>query len=64
MKFKYLIIFLVFVLFYGCSNSSNDAEFMKKTSGKYLYNSDEVIQIYFEENDMYIEWRGAKKLNL
>lgn len=62
MKFNHLFLFLVFALFYGCSNNSNDPEFIKKAAGRYLFNSDEVIHIYFEENEMYIEWRGAKKI--
>ena len=62
MKFIYFFFFLVSLLFYGCSNNSNEPEFIKKVSGRYLYNSDEVIQIYFGENEMYIEWRGAKKI--
>lgn len=35
---------------------------MKNATGRYLYNSDEVIQVYFDENELYIEWRGAKKI--
>jgi len=62
MKFNYFFFFIVFVLFYGCSNNFNDPEFIKKASGRYLYNSDEVIHIYFEENEMFMEWRGAKKI--
>lgn len=62
MKFNYFFFFLVFVLFYGCSNNSNDPEFIKKATGRYLYNSDAVIHIYFEENEMFMEWRGAKKI--
>jgi len=62
MKFNYFIFLLVFVLFYGCSNNTNDPEFIKKATGRYLYNSDEVIHIYFEENEMFMEWRGAKKI--
>ncbi|MFZ3275051.1 MAG: hypothetical protein WA143_12390 [Lutibacter sp.] len=62
MKFNYFIFYLVFVLFYGCSNNANDPEFIKKATGRYLYNSDEVIHIYFEENEMFMEWRGAKKI--
>ena len=27
-----------------------------------MYNSDEVIKIYFEENELFIEWRGAKSI--
>lgn len=62
MKFNYFFFFLVFVLFCGCSNNSNDPEFIKKATGRYLYNSDEVIHIYFEESEMYMAWRGAKKI--
>jgi TolA-binding protein len=52
----------VFVLFYGCSNNANNPEFIKKATGRYLYNSDEVIQVYFEDNEMFMDWRGAKKI--
>lgn len=62
MKFNNFFFFLVFVLFYGCSNNSNDPDFIKKATGRYLYNSDEVIHIYFEENELFMEWRGAKKI--
>ncbi|PKP10835.1 MAG: hypothetical protein CVU08_13255 [Bacteroidetes bacterium HGW-Bacteroidetes-3] len=62
MKIKYLFLFLAAVIFSGCSNNPNNPEFIKKATGRYLYNSDEVIQIYFEENDLFIEWRGAKRI--
>ncbi|MBE0424860.1 MAG: hypothetical protein IBX66_13155 [Lutibacter sp.] len=50
------------MLFYGCSNNANNPEFIKKATDRYLYNSDEVIQVYFEENEMFMEWRGATKI--
>lgn len=62
MKYIYFFFFLVFVLFYGCSNKANNPEFIKKATGRYLYNSDEVIQVYLEENEIFMEWRGAKKI--
>jgi TolA-binding protein len=62
MKYNYFFFFLVFVLFYGCSNNANNPEFIKKATGRYLYNSDEVIQVYFEDNEMFMDWRGAKKI--
>jgi TolA-binding protein len=62
MNFKYIFLFLATVIFYGCSSNFNEPEFIKKATGRYLYNSDEVIRIYFEGNDMYIAWRGAKKI--
>lgn len=64
MKFKYLFIFffLVFVVNYGCTNNSNSPEFMKKAKSRYLYNSDEVIHIYFKEREMYLAEACMKKL--
>jgi len=63
MTLKGSISILLFTLIFSCSSDSNSPEFIKKASGRYLYNSDEVIHIYFEKNDMYIAWRGAKKIN-
>lgn len=60
MKFSFFLLFLVFL--FGCSSNSNNPEFIKKTSGRYLYNSDEVVKVYFEENEMYLAWRGANKI--
>lgn len=60
MKFSFFLLFLVFL--FGCSGNSNNPEFIKKTSGRYLYNSDEVVKVYFEENEMYLAWRGANKI--
>lgn len=53
---------ILFVLLISCNSNSNSHEFMKNATGRYLYNSDEVIQVYFDENELYIEWRGAKKI--
>jgi tetratricopeptide (TPR) repeat protein len=60
MKFNYFLIFLAFL--FGCTNNSNNPEFIKNATGRYLYNSDEVIRVYFEENEMFLAWRGANKI--
>lgn len=62
MKFNKIILFFVLILIYSCSNNVNDPEFIKNTTGRYLYNSDEVIRVYFIENELYVEWRGAKDI--
>ena len=62
MKLKYLILPLIFIIIYSCSNTTNSPEFIEKTSGRYLFNSDEVIQIYFIKNELFMEWRGAKNI--
>lgn len=59
MKLKY-VAFLMFVsIFSSCSKTSNDQDFIKKATGRYLYNSDEVIEVYFEQAELYMVWRGA-----
>ncbi len=58
---------VIATLFIGCSNNDNSSDFMEQSAGRYYFNSDETIQVYFENNRMYINWRGnaltPKKLN-
>ncbi|AOW19902.1 tetratricopeptide repeat protein [Urechidicola croceus] len=57
-----LLLILLFFTF-GCSNnSSNSPEFITQSSGKYLFNPDETIEIYFEENELLMKWRGANEI--
>jgi len=46
----------------SCSNNTNNEAFIKKTTGKYLFNSDETIEVYFTENMMYLKWRGGNAI--
>ncbi len=63
MKYKSFVFFLLAVAFYGCSNtSSNDSQFIAKATGRYLYNFDEIVEVYFKENKLFIIWRGAKSI--
>ena len=62
MKFKKFTFILCSFIFFNCTNNTNTPEFIKKVSGRYLYNSDEVITIYFNENELFMEWRGAKNI--
>lgn len=62
MKLKGSISILLFTLIFSCSSNSNSSEFIKKATGRYLYNSDEIVEVYFNENKLYLKWRGAKKI--
>lgn len=62
MKFKYFTFIICSFIFFNCTNNTNTPEFIKKVSGRYLYNSDEVITIYFNENELFMKWRGAKNI--
>ncbi len=62
MKQKYIILFFFSILLMNCAKTKNDPEFIKKATGRYLFNSDEVVSVYFKDNDLYLEWRGAKNI--
>ena len=60
MKSKSLLLF-VFTIIFSCSNSVEYSEaFKKETSGSYLYTQDEVIQVFYENNKLYLNWKGGK----
>ena len=59
MKLKTSLISFILALTFSCGNNSNSEEFIQKTSGRYLYYSDELITVYFSENTLFLEWRGA-----
>jgi len=62
MKPKIIFLFLISILVMNCAKTKNDPEFMTKTTGRYLFNSDEVVEVYFNENKLYLKWRGANNI--
>ena len=57
-----VLLFSVF-LFTSCSNSvTYSDEHIKQTAGRYLYGSDEVLEVYYENNDLFLSWRNVKKI--
>lgn len=62
MKFNYFIIPIVVSTLFSCSRSTNTQEFIEKTAGRYLYNSDEVVEVYFNNNILFMKWRGASNI--
>ena len=64
MKSKFLLLVLVSTIF-GISCSKNidySPEHIEKTSGRYLYSADEVIDVYYQDNKLFVKWRGAEKI--
>ncbi|SDH88354.1 tetratricopeptide repeat protein [Winogradskyella thalassocola] len=60
MKSKILIV-LITMIGWSCSNSVNYSEtFKNETAGNYLYNQDDVIEVYYENNKLFLNWRGGK----
>ncbi len=47
----------------SCSKSMDYTQaFKDQTSGKYLYNQDDVIEVFYENNKLFFKWRGADKI--
>jgi len=61
MKSKSLIIVLLLAtILYNCSGSVTFSDdFKKETSGRYLYNQDDVIEVYYENNTLKLKWRDG-----
>lgn len=55
---KRIFYFLSIILLISCGDSKNSADFIASTEGRYLFNSDETIEVYFEESVMKVKWRG------
>ena len=65
-KMKTKIVQLLLVLIFVISSCSKSIEytqaFKDQTSGKYLFNQDDVIEVFYENNKLYLKWRGAAKI--
>ncbi len=63
MKFQFIILFMFSFLLLNCSKIKNDSKFIEKVNGRYLFNSDEVIEVYFKENELFFKWRGDDQIH-
>lgn len=64
MKIKAFLFFLAITLITtSCSKGIQySPEQIEKTSGRYLFNADDIIEVYYENNKLFLNWRGAKKM--
>ncbi len=62
MKLKTLLLALLlsFIVFNCSKNIDYSEAFKKETSGSYIYNPDDLIEVYYEDNTLYLNWRGGK----
>lgn len=61
---KTLFILFTFILLTSCTSQKNTDSFIKATSGRYLFNANEVLEIYFEDAIMHAKWRGNDDIEL
>ncbi len=55
---KRIFYFLSILFFISCGNSKNSPEFISSVEGRYLFNSDEALNVYFEDQVLKVKWRG------
>ena len=61
-KLSYLLILCILIS--SCTSQKNTEDFINATSGRYLFNANEVLEIYFEEAEMHAKWRGNDNIEL
>ena len=61
---KTLFILFTFILLTSCTSQKNKDSFIEATSGRYLFNANEVLEIYFEDAIMHAKWRGNDDIEL
>lgn len=46
----------------GCAKNINfSPEHIKQTSGRYLFDQREVVDVFYDHNDLFIKWKGITK---
>ena len=63
MKLKALLpfLFLIIVISNCSKNIKYTPEFMKETSGKYLFKPDVIIEVLYENKTLFLKWNGSEK---
>jgi tetratricopeptide (TPR) repeat protein len=54
-------IFLLVVVFSCSKKVDYSSEYMQQTSGRYLYNQDDVIDVFYIKKELFLKWRGVEK---
>jgi tetratricopeptide (TPR) repeat protein len=50
-------------MFFNCTKKVHyTPEHIAQTSGRYLYTPDELLEVYYDQNQLFLKWRGAEKL--
>jgi tetratricopeptide (TPR) repeat protein len=60
---KYTYLLLLLVTLAHCTSQKNTDAFIKKTTGRYLFNVNEVLEVYFKEKVLYVKWRGNERIS-
>lgn len=63
MKLIYFYFLFAVIFLSSCTNKTLDQEFINNTTGRYLFNPDEVVEVYYEGQKLFMKWRGAEKIS-
>ena len=55
---KRLFYLLSIFFLFSCGDSKNSPEFIEMAEGRYLFNSNEALDVYFENEILKVKWRG------
>jgi len=61
MKSTLYSLFLIILLSSCSKNIKYSPEHIKETSGRYIFNDNEVVDVFYKDNDLYIKWKGASR---
>lgn len=57
-----LFLFVFALILISCSSPVVNDEFIEKTEGRYLFNSDQVIEVYYQNKELFLKWSGANNI--
>ena len=57
MKTKLLILATLLLL--SCTSKINNDDFISKAEGRYFFNADEIIEVYFKDKELFLKWRNS-----
>jgi len=61
---KLIILIVITVLISSCTSQQNSEDFINNAKGRYFFNSNEVLDIYFKDQIMFARWRGKDNIEL
>ncbi|AUC84132.1 hypothetical protein CW731_01945 [Polaribacter sp. ALD11] len=59
---NHLLPSILFLLCISCASPKNSEDFISETTGRYLFNANEVLEVYFKEKELFIKWRGREDI--
>jgi len=60
---KSITIIFCFLIIVSCSKSVDySSDHIEQTSGRYLFAPDEVLEVYYENKNLFLKWRGSEKI--